>query len=100
MASSQQLTLLQALQSAEQAMDVGKFAEAESILRQILAAVPNQPHAMHLMGRIALQAARPELAMECYDQALKTLDKSHILHSDRANALLMLGRMIEAVDEY
>src|SRR5215212_3614011 len=48
----------------------GRLAEAEVQYRQALALVPNHPEALHLLGLLAHQVGRPELALTLIEQAL------------------------------
>ena len=49
----------------------GHFAEAEACYRRVLAAQPDHADALHLLGGIAHQAGRHELAAEFIGEAIK-----------------------------
>ena len=48
----------------------GRLAEAEASYRQILMAVPEHGESLHLLGVIALQAGRPDAAVDLISRAL------------------------------
>jgi predicted O-linked N-acetylglucosamine transferase (SPINDLY family) len=52
------LNVNSALQRAVQHHQAGQLAEAEKLYRQVLAAEPNHPDALHLLGMVALKAGR------------------------------------------
>src|SRR5689334_491639 len=64
------LTIPQALNLALTHHQSGRFAEAEGIYRQILAVEPNHADALHLLGALAAQVGRPEVAVELIRHAI------------------------------
>jgi protein O-GlcNAc transferase len=66
-----QMTLPQAIQLAMQHHQAGRFAEAESLYRQILAKVPNHVDVLCLLGRLEFQAKHYDSALECLSRAVK-----------------------------
>jgi len=48
----------------------GRFQDAEVIYRQILAADPNYPDALHLLGLIAQEAGRHDAALDLIGRAI------------------------------
>ncbi len=59
------------LDEARQHMAAGRFAEAETLCRQILSANPNHPAALHLLGQLASHAGRTDLAIQFFQQSLQ-----------------------------
>jgi tetratricopeptide (TPR) repeat protein len=55
-----ELTLDQALEAALKFQQAGRLAEAESAYRQILAKVPDNAPALHMLGVVCFQLRRPE----------------------------------------
>ena len=66
----QQMPIPQALQIAAQQIDAGRLPPAEAILRQILDKLPTHAEALHLMGVLAYQAGKAELAVELIGKAI------------------------------
>jgi hypothetical protein len=58
-----QLSIRQAMQLAVDHHAAGRFAQAESICRQISAAAPNHPEAMHLLDQAGQRGARSTFKM-------------------------------------
>src|SRR3990167_8392454 len=48
----------------------GRLPEAEALYRQILQAQPDHPDALHLLGMIAYQVGKHEVAVEYVKQAI------------------------------
>jgi protein O-GlcNAc transferase len=66
----QTLTIQQAIDLAVQHHNGGRLAEAERLYQQILQADPNQPGALHLLGVIAHQAGKNDIAVDLISKAL------------------------------
>src|SRR5262245_36488444 len=64
----------------------GNLAEAERIYREILQRLPNHFNAMHLLGAIAAQTLRPDIADELIGKAIGINAKVADAHSNRGNA--------------
>jgi predicted O-linked N-acetylglucosamine transferase (SPINDLY family) len=75
----------------------GSFEEAESICREILDRHPSQPHALHLLGVVALQTGRPAWAVELIEKAVHQNPRIAAAHSNLGNCLRLLGRHEEAL---
>src|SRR3990167_234621 len=58
------------LQTALQHHQAGRLQEAEAIYRQILQAQPNHSDTLHLLGVIAHQAGKHEIAVEYITRAI------------------------------
>ncbi len=63
-------TFAEALSLARQALASGRFAEAESIYRQLLAAAPQVPELWHEMGLLQLQAGKPDAAQQFLERTV------------------------------
>ena len=66
----QQLVLQQSLDLAVQHHKAGDLRKAERIYNQILQADPNQPVALHLLGAIAHQVGKDDIAIELITKAV------------------------------
>ncbi|MGA2254974.1 MAG: tetratricopeptide repeat protein [Thermoguttaceae bacterium] len=93
-------TIPEALAVAVQHHQAGRLQAAEQIYRQILAAEPNQPDVLHLLGMVAYQAGKHDFAIECIGQAIAANGRVAIFHSNLGAAYLALRRVPEAVDCY
>jgi|TARA_Y100000294_G_scaffold176118_1_gene197727 predicted O-linked N-acetylglucosamine transferase (SPINDLY family) len=96
----QTLTVQQAIDLAVQHHNAGRMPEAESVYQQILKADPNQPVALHLLGVIAYQAGKHDLAVDLITKALAIKPDYAYAHSNLGNAFKELGRLDDAVASY
>jgi predicted O-linked N-acetylglucosamine transferase (SPINDLY family) len=76
----------------------GQLRQAEALYRQILQISPGHPDALHLLGVMACQVGRCEMALELIDQAIQINPRVAEYHSNRANALHALRRYAEEVE--
>lgn len=88
------------LQAAVAHHQAGRLDEAERQYRQVLAADPTQPDALHLLGVLAFQAGRPDTAVAFIEQAILLRPAAAAFRMNLGNALLALGRADEAVASY
>jgi len=93
-------TLAEAMAAAASQHQAGNLQEAAAICQQIVAAVPRCFSAWHLLGLIALQARRSDLATAHFSRALELMPDSAEAHNDLATALFDLGRLPEVVHHY
>ena len=78
----------------------GRFGQAERYYRAILAIQPNDIDGMHLLGVIAHQTGRNELAVQLIGNALALNDKVPVLHYNIARALRVLDRTDDAIAHF
>ena len=64
-------TISEALALAIQHHQAGRLQAAEQIYRQILALEPNHAEALHLLGLIAHQVGKHEVAVACIGRAIE-----------------------------
>lgn len=93
-------TIDEALTLAVNQHRAGHLAEAERIYREVLAVQPNNPQAWYLLGVIANQIGRPEVAVSCLEQALRVQPEFAEAHCDLATALGGLGQATAAIEHY
>ena len=74
------VTLQQKLDLAGQLHRAGKLGEAEKTYREILAASPNQPDVMHLLGVIRFQLGNPGEGLELIGRALAINPRHAVYH--------------------
>jgi predicted O-linked N-acetylglucosamine transferase (SPINDLY family) len=75
----------------------GRLAEAEASYRQVLALAPDHSDALHLLGAIAQQAGRHDLAVDLIRQAIRGNGQNPFYFCNLGFALRDLGRIEEAV---
>src|SRR5438105_1371184 len=78
----------------------GRLVEAEQIYRQVLATVPEHFEALRLLGVIASQTDRSDLALDLLTHALRLKPDSAEALINLGVALRMKGRLEEAVVAY
>jgi tetratricopeptide (TPR) repeat protein len=76
-----------------------QFSEAEDCYRRALEAEPRHADALHLLGLLALEQRRGDVAVELILQAIKLDEKPEYL-CNLANALAALSRFGEAAEAY
>ena len=95
-----QISIDQAFQIAMQHHNAGRLAEAEGIYRQILAVDPRHAEAQHLLGIIAHQVGRSDIAVEMISAAIAMAPRQPAPHSNLGEAYRNLGRLDEAIASY
>jgi tetratricopeptide (TPR) repeat protein len=78
----------------------GRFADAESLLRQGLETYPDYFEALHLLGCIASQTGRPAVAVELLERAIRQNEKVAAAHCHLGHAQRALWRLNEALASY
>ena len=94
------LDIAQTLSTALTLHQAGRLNEAEGLYRQILAVDPNHADGLHLLGVIAHQGGRSEIAVELIGKAIAHNNGVADFHCNFANALAALGRLGEAEMHY
>ena len=92
------VTIQQAMQIAMNLHATGQLQEAEAICRQVLAYAPNDSDALHLMGVLAHQCGREEVAMDWINQAIRInpmIGHYHNSLGEVCRALRMLDQAVE-----
>jgi protein O-GlcNAc transferase len=75
----------------------GRLAEAEACYRRVLAAQPNNADALNMLGVVALQSGRGDVAVEMIRQAIKKNGTNPAYFYNLSIALRAQGRLSEAV---
>jgi len=89
-----------AIDLALQHQIAGDFPKAEIIYQQILQDDPNHPDALHLLGLIAHQAGKNDIAVDLITKAITIKPDFAEAHSNLGVALNGLGRPDEAAASY
>ncbi len=78
----------------------GQLNDAAGLYQQILALDPRHTDALNLLGVIANQSGRPDLAVDYIGRAIAIQDKSAVYHGNYGQALLALGRLDDAIASF
>jgi predicted O-linked N-acetylglucosamine transferase (SPINDLY family) len=78
----------------------GRLQEAEQIYRQVLAADPKHPHALHQFGLLALQAGQFDAAIELIGQAIRADRAQPAFHANLGEAYRHAKRPEQAAESY
>src|SRR5439155_16851531 len=95
-----QLFLQEVLNRAVQHHQAGELQQAELIYRQILQQLPNQPDALHLLGVIAHQVRRYDMAIELIRRAIDAGLKSAAAYNNLGEAYRLSHRLPQAEQSY
>ena len=88
--------MVEVLSLALQHHQAGRLSEAEALYRQILQAQPNHADALHLLGVIAHQVGKHEIAVEYITRAIALNPTAAEYHSNIGEAYRALARLNEA----
>ncbi len=78
----------------------GQLLEAERLCHEVVTTEPEHAEALHLLGVLALQTHRPELAVEWLHRSLRCQAQQPEVQLTLGLALRMLGRTEEALASY
>jgi predicted O-linked N-acetylglucosamine transferase (SPINDLY family) len=95
-----QHSVQQVLQIAIQHHQAGQLPQAEALYRQILGQQPTHADALHLLGALAQQLGRNEVATDYIGRALALNPNWAEAHSNLGNALSEMGRIDESIAAY
>jgi protein O-GlcNAc transferase len=85
-------TLQQKLDAAGQLHQAGKLLEAEKIYGEVLAAAPEQPDVLHLLGVVRFQQGQPVEALQLIARAIAIYPRNASYHCNLGVVLSSLGR--------
>lgn len=89
-------TTAEVIQIALQHHQAGRLQEAEALYRQILQAQPNHADALHLLGVIAHQIGKHDIAVSYISQAIKNNPQVADFHNNLGEAWRAQGKLEEA----
>jgi tetratricopeptide (TPR) repeat protein len=78
----------------------GRLNEAERLYRHVLAAKPRHADSLHLLGVVAYQTRRYDLAVDLIGQSITITPNVAAYHSNLGNAFKDKGRLEEAIASY
>jgi tetratricopeptide (TPR) repeat protein len=97
---SMQMTIEQALALGWQHHEAGRLAEAESVYRQVLAARPELPEALHLLGVLAMQVGQWQMATEMIQRAIGQRRDFAEAYNSLGNNFQAQGKFEQAIATY
>lgn len=90
----------EALQLATEHHLAGRLPEAEAIYQEILKAEPQNAQALHLLGVIAHQVGKNEIAIDLIRQAIERNPDDPTFRNNLGEALRLSGRLTDAMAQY
>src|ERR1700677_2029045 len=96
----QVMTISQALDLAVERHQSGRLADAEALYRQILAVQPGHSDALHLLGVIAHQTGRHDLALEWIRRAIVLDPKNPFAYSNLGEVCRTIGALDDAIANF
>ncbi|REK05448.1 MAG: tetratricopeptide repeat protein [Planctomycetota bacterium] len=93
-------SLEETFQTAMKCHDAGDYRQAEALYRQVLTADPQHAQATHLLGLLAYQVGKHELAVKLVSQAIRLDGAQPTFHTTLAEAYRELGKVPEAMQCY
>ena len=88
------------IHKAIQYQQSGDLNKAEEIYRKILAVYPNHPDSLHLLGLIAQQVGRADMAITLISNAIENNPQNPVYYNNLGNVHMDLGRLKQAVSCY
>ena len=95
-----EITVEIAYQYALAHRQAGRLAEAEALLRQVVAALPHNANAWHQLGVVVLTAGRPVEAVDLLTRAITESPGTAYVYSDLGVAYSHLDRSSEAIASF
>ena len=93
-------TIQETLKSALEHHQAGRLQEAEALYRQILQVQPNHPDTLHLLGVLAHQVGKHQVAVDYITRAIALNPAAAEYHSSVGEAYRALARLNEAEASY
>lgn len=93
------LTITTALQRAHAHWRAGQVVQAEQLCKRVMAVVPNQPDALHLLGVMAHTYGKSDLALAYLRAATRVPHAPALYHSNLAEICRQQGLLDEADGE-
>ena len=88
------------LHAAVRCHNAGQWQQAEQLYRQILQADPRHAQATYLLGLMAYQLGKHDVAIKILSHAIRLDGGQAIFHSTLGEAFRSLGKMADAVASY
>ena len=78
----------------------GNLGQAEELYNKILADDPHHPDALHLLGVVAYQVGKADIAVQLMIKAIEKDSNQPLYYSNLGNALRDLGNLDDAIASY
>jgi predicted TPR repeat methyltransferase len=98
--ATREVTLEDAIRAAQHLQRTREFDRADAVYQQILAAVPDEPNALHFLGVLRHQQGRNDEAIDLIRRAATLLPGDSGLWMNLGNVLMEAQRYDDAVDAY
>ena len=95
-----EITVAQAVQLALQFQQAGRLQEAEALYRAVLQREPNNADVLHLLGVLAHQAGKPQIAIDLISQAIRIAPTVPWFHNNLGEVYRTAGLLDQAVACY
>jgi predicted O-linked N-acetylglucosamine transferase (SPINDLY family) len=95
-----QTTIEQAMGIAIRHHQAGRLTEAEALYRRVLAALPDQPDALHLLGALAFQTGHPAPAIDLIGRAVALCPDVAEYHGSLGEAYRRAGQSGAAIASF
>jgi len=90
--------LAEVLQIANQYERDGRYDDAKRLLEHVLAADPNEPNALHMLGLVAFRLGDPERSLELMQRSLRHGIDTPLYLRNICEVYRVLGRLDEALE--
>jgi predicted O-linked N-acetylglucosamine transferase (SPINDLY family) len=94
------LALPQGLDQARQYLQAGSWQQAEQLCQEILRVDPRQLDALHLLGLIAAQTGRYDLAADYFKATVRLKPDFAAAHNNLGNVFILQAKLPEAVESF
>lgn len=95
-----QMSIQDAIELAKRAQQSGELSLAQVIYQQVLAAFPEHPDALHLLGLVEFQLGRMDRAQELIGQAIRLAPGAAHFQANLGLVLAGMGKWMEAIAAY
>jgi tetratricopeptide (TPR) repeat protein len=92
------INLQQVMGQAEQLQAQGELQKSEGLLRQILQNAPNFAPAIHLLGVIAHQSGKADMAMDLITKAIEINDQVPLFHANLGEMYRLKENLDKAIE--
>ena len=91
------VSISEAMENAQAHHHASELRQAEAIYRQVLQVSPSHPDALHLLGMIAYQVGRNDIAVDLLNKAIQTKPSDPEFYHDVGIVLQAQGKLDDAL---
>jgi tetratricopeptide (TPR) repeat protein len=92
-----EITIEQAIATANQHRDAGRFYEADAVCQFVLSVQPDHPDALHTRGLVAAQCGDNDRAVSLIERAIALVPDNALFHCNLGSARRQQGRYDDAM---